>query len=236
MLGRNVAISSNYNILFGTSMACPHIAGVAAMLKSAHPDWSPAAVKSAIMTTANPLDNTGKPIIDNLLDSPASPLAMGSGHVDPNRAVDPGLVYDAAPQDYVDFMCALNFTADQIAAVTRTKANNCSRASLDLNYPSFVAACETADKSGVVKFKRVVTNVGDGPATYGVRVKTPVSSTVRVSPQRLVFKKKNEKLSYSVGIRCAPKNENSTSTFGELVWVEANGKRRVRSPIMVTPE
>ncbi|KAL0438758.1 UNVERIFIED_CONTAM: Subtilisin-like protease SBT3 [Sesamum latifolium] len=235
-IGSNIELSSDYNLESGTSMACPHISGVAALLKAAHPDWSPAAIRSAMMTTANPIDNTQKPIKDMGHDYDiATPLDMGAGQVDPNRALDPGLIYDAGPQDYVNLVCALNYTREQTQTIIRS-SYNCSSPSTDLNYPAFVALYDPTQRRTTLtqKFQRTVTNVGDGAATYKVKVKRPKESVITVSPEKLVFEKKNEKQRFSLTIRYKT-YEEYVINHGSITWEEENGKHRVRSPIVVTP-
>lgn len=92
----------------GTSVSCPYLSGVAALLKNLHPDWSPAAIESAIMTTANVLNFGGNPILD-YVSVLANLFATGSGHVNPLNANDPGLVYDIKPEDYIPYLCGLNY-------------------------------------------------------------------------------------------------------------------------------
>lgn len=234
-IGSNIFLSSDYNVESGTSMACPHVSGVAALLKGSHPDWSPAAIRSAIMTTANPVDNTQNPIRDNgNMFEFASPLAMGAGQIDPNRALDPGLIYDATPQDYVKLLCSTNFTKKQILAITRSHHYECSKTSYDLNYPSFIAFQANKNTTMVQKFKRTLTNMGEGVVTYNVKVTAPKGSVVKVSPQKLVFERKYDKQKYSVYMKYK-RNYKQKVSFGELVWIEENGSHTVRSPIAVSP-
>ncbi|KHN06359.1 Subtilisin-like protease [Glycine soja] len=191
-------------------MACPHVAGVAALLRGAHPEWSVAAIWSAIMTTSDMFDNT-MGLIKDIGDGhkQTSPLALRAGHVNPNRALDPGLVYDVGVQDYVNLLCALNFTQKNITTITRSSSYNCSRLSLDLNYPSFIALF-----------------TGNG-SSINSRVTLIGSFRERVIPSKLLFKQKKEKLSYELRIE-GPKIEG----FGYLSWTDV--KHVVRSPIVVT--
>ncbi|KAL6280211.1 hypothetical protein ACE6H2_017092 [Prunus campanulata] len=92
---RKSNLKSNFNVMSGTSMSCPHLSGIAALLKRSHADWSPAAIKSAIMTTAEVVNQKGQPSTDETLQ-PASVFAIGAGHPNPSKANDPGLV--APPQ------------------------------------------------------------------------------------------------------------------------------------------
>lgn len=153
-----------YNILSGTSMSCPHLSGVAALLKGPHPDWSPAAIKSAIMTTADSLNLRGQPILDQNFNL-ANRFATGSGHVNPTKANDPGLMYDIQPEDYIPYLCGLGYTDDQVGIISH-RVIKCSEYSTisegDLNYPSF-----TVPMTGTAKFTRTTTNVGEANSTYG---------------------------------------------------------------------
>ncbi|XP_060183157.1 subtilisin-like protease SBT5.4 [Lycium barbarum] len=102
-----------FNVMSGTSMSCPHVSGVVGLLKAIHPDWSPAAIRSALMSTANPIDNTGKPLLDATKEA-ATPFASGSGHIRPNLAADPGLIYDLGVNDYLNFLCASGYDSQVI--------------------------------------------------------------------------------------------------------------------------
>ncbi|XP_047309700.1 subtilisin-like protease SBT3 [Impatiens glandulifera] len=238
-VGTNINLSSDYVIVSGTSMACPHVAGIAALMRGAHPTWSPAAIQSALMTTANPLDNTNNPIQDNISNDLqyASPLAMGSGHIDPNRALDPGLVYDATARDYVNVLCYLNYTKEQIMTLTRTKRYNCTEPSPDANYPSFIVTYNDKSSSVVsMTFHRTLTNVGLGGASYEAKVVAPEGSKAVVHPTHLVFDKKYDKQSYSLKIEWKNENKRSNVSNGVLIWIEQNGNHTVRSPIVISPE
>ncbi|KAL3514474.1 hypothetical protein ACH5RR_027191 [Cinchona calisaya] len=230
-IGNNIHLSNSddFNLISGTSMACPHAAGIAALLKGAHPEWSPAAIRSAMITTANPFDNTGNPIQFVDIDAAASPLAIGGGQVDPNSALDPGLIYDATAQDYIELLCSINYTREQIFTITRS-SYNCSKTYSDLNHPSFMFLYPSGTNVSSQTFKRTVTNVGDGAATYKAKVIAPKGSVITVYPKTLVFRHKYDKQSYSLTIHYV-EDENNQVSIGSVIWVEDNGNHRVRSPI-----
>lgn len=228
---------SDFKLDSGTSMATPHVAGVVALLLSIHPDWSPAAVRSAMMTTAHIIDNTGKPITDMVDSIVASPLDFGGGHINPNSAMDPGLVYDTGSEEYIEFLCGLRYTSRQIRVITHKHGYKCEKASLDLNYPSFVVIMNgTSEVSG--SFKRVLTNVEDSPSKYRAVVNAPAGLKVAVTPPVLSFKGKGSKQEFYVRVDVSVKGKGGGTTgnflgnFGFLNWIEIGGKHVVRSPIV----
>ncbi|KAK7410080.1 hypothetical protein VNO78_00579 [Psophocarpus tetragonolobus] len=226
-----------FNIISGTSMSCPHVSGLAALLKGTHPEWSPAAIRSALMTTAYRTYKNGQTIKDIATGLPATPFDYGAGHVDPVAAFDPGLVYDTTVDDYLSFFCALNYTSYQMKLVARRNFSCTKRKKYrveDLNYPSFAVPFNTAygvkdgsKKPTSVHYTRTLTNV-DAPATYKVSVSQTPSVNIVVQPQTLSFKALNEKKNYTVTFTSSSKPSGTTS-FAYLEW--SDGKHKVTSPI-----
>ncbi|KAL6844701.1 hypothetical protein ACP4OV_025360 [Aristida adscensionis] len=222
-----------FNAESGTSMSCPHVAGVAGLLKALHPDWSPAAIKSAIMTTARVRDNTGR-AMSNSSFLRATPFGYGAGHVQPNRAADPGLVYDANATDYLAFLCALGYNSSVVATFVSGGGACPARRPRpeDLNYPS-VAVPHLSPSGGARTVTRRVRNVGAGAAAYDASVAEPRGVAVAVRPRRLEFAAAGEEREFTVTFRArAGLFVPGEYVFGRLVWSERAGRRRVRSPLV----
>ncbi|KAL5798166.1 hypothetical protein ACOSQ2_002986 [Xanthoceras sorbifolium] len=221
-----------FNSVSGTSMSCPHVSGIAGLLKTLHPDWSPAAIRSAITTTATTQDNDYEPIL-NASYSKATPFSYGAGHVQPNLAVDPGLVYDLTINDYLSFLCGLGYNQTQISVSSDEKTYKCPKSfSLaNFNYPSI-----TVPKlSGSITVMRTVKNVGS-PGTYRARVKKPMGISVSVQPKSLKFEKMGEEKTFFVTLKAKKARAAAAKdyVFGELVWSD-DKQHQVRSPIAVKP-
>ncbi|CAA0828568.1 Subtilisin-like protease SBT5.4 [Striga hermonthica] len=214
-----------FTVMSGTSMSCPHVSGVVGLLKTLHPDWSPAAIRSAIMTTARTRDNTGKPLSDSSHEK-AKPFAYGSGHIRPNRAQDPGLVYDLTVNDYLDFLCGLGYNETKLAHFT-TSHYDCPTdySVLDFNNPSI-----TVPKvNGSVTVARKVKNVGR-PGKYTASIRHPPGFRASVEPNVLEFEKIGEEKVFRVTIKATKEGVKRGYSFGELLW--SDGRHFVRSPIV----
>ena len=227
----------NFTVMSGTSMACPHVSGIAALIHSVHPKWTPAAIKSALMTTADITDHSGKPIMDG--DIPARVFAIGAGHVNPGKAIDPGLIYDIRPDEYITHLCTLGYTTTEIFSITHRNVS-CHEVLLmnrgfSLNYPSISVTFKHGMRIKMIQ--RRLTNVGSPHSIYSLKVTAPEGVKVRVKPHRLIFKHINQSLSYKVWFISRKSTGTETTRFaqGDLTWVHHNNSfYRVRSPISVT--
>ncbi|KAJ0915036.1 putative tripeptidyl-peptidase II [Helianthus annuus] len=222
-----------FNVVRGTSMACPHLAGIAALSKSVHPEWSPAAIKSAIMTTASQVGRNGHAIIDER-DLPADVFAIGLGHVNPPKAHDPGLVFDIQPDDYIPYLCGLGYTPKHIQLIVKKKVN-CSKTipEAQLNYPSFAVSLKRGDSK---TYTRTVTNVGVANSTYTIGdISVPPGVSINVEglygsqPQELSFTGLHQKLTFKVTFTRSHKDKGKDPYGqGHMTWM--SGKYTVRTP------
>eukprot|EP01018_Ginkgo_biloba_P022277 Gb_38600 [translate_table: standard] len=213
-----------FNIVSGTSMSCPHVAGTVALLKTIHPDWGPAAIKSALMTTAVVTNNEGSPMTD-ASGNPATPFSFGSGEVNPNKASDPGLLYDATIEDYLMFLCSSGFNATN-ALGTAFKCPESPPKTNELNYPSIAIA----NLNNTETITRTVTNVG-GKSEYTVSVDPPPGVSVDIYPTKMTFQSTGDKQKFTVKFTLQ-KPLNDEYVFGSYTWND--GTHHVRSPIVVS--
>ncbi|XP_044970553.1 CO(2)-response secreted protease-like [Hordeum vulgare subsp. vulgare] len=226
---------SQFNLVSGTSMACPHVAGAAATVKAWNPTWSPAAIRSAIMTTSTQLNNDKAPMTTDA-GTAATPFDYGAGQVNPTGALDPGLVYDLAADDYLNFLCNYGYGTSQIKLITSPPAafscaGNASKDLIsDLNYPSIAITGLAASASRTVT--REVTNVGaQEDATYTVTVSAPAGLEVKVVPSKLQFTGAVKKLAFQVTF--SGKNTAAKGALtGSITW--SDGKHTVHSPFAVS--
>ncbi|XP_020249023.1 subtilisin-like protease SBT1.5 [Asparagus officinalis] len=185
-------------------MATPHVSGIVALLKHNHRHWLPTVIKSAIMTTTYTKDQDGNPIKDEYDGKDAGAFTMGSGHVDPVEANDPG-----GP-----IVCS------QVQAIEPEQ----------LNYPSISVSLGAKSVSKTVN--RTVTNVGDANSVYTLKVDNPEGVDVDVSAISLTFTNEGGKQDFTVtlSIQGVPPKADKVSE-GQLVWDSV--KYFVGSPIVV---
>ena len=158
-----------FDVYSGTSMSSPHVAGLAALMKQLHPDWSPMAIKSALMTT-------GGDVLDGPNTNPLVIFRQGAGHVQPNKAMNPGLVFDSGYNDWLGFLCG-----------TQLPTSFCTSGGIPVLDPSNlnVASIAIGDLAGVQTVKRRVTNVGGNPATYLASYTGMTGFSVAIDPPSL---------------------------------------------------
>ncbi|KAF5406632.1 MAG: Subtilase family protein [Candidatus Udaeobacter sp.] len=209
----------DFNLLSGTSMSAPHVAGVAALLMHLHPTWSPMMIKSALMTS-------GYDVLDGPNTNPLVIFRQGAGHIRPNSAADPGLVYNSGFNDWLAFLCG---TTNGVDPATCTALENAgySLEPSDLN----VASIAIGDLAGIQTVTRKVTNVGGAAATYTPSTTGLTGITVDVQPTSLSLSPGQTGTFTVMFTRTtAPLN---AYVGGQLTWTD--GTHNVRIPMVIKP-
>ncbi|XP_047340238.1 subtilisin-like protease SBT4.3 [Impatiens glandulifera] len=207
------SLYSNYSFLSGTSMACPHVAGAVAYVKSKHPDWSASAIKSSLMTSARNMNGEY-----NL----NAELGHGSGHIDPVKAAYPGLVYETFIDDYFKMFCSLGSEGDKLKNILKGK-KKCPKRIIrtyakDLNYPAMTASIHE-NSFFTIQFSRIVTNVGHANSTYHAEISGGDNTVyVSVEPNVLSFVHLKQRKPFTVTVNGQWLNQDHISC--SLIWFD----------------
>ncbi len=214
-----------FQAISGTSMSSPHVAGVFALIKQAHPDWSQAMAKSALMTTSR------QDVTKEDATTAADPFDMGAGHIAPGERVhkgsafQPGLVYDAGLFEYAAFTCGADLGVFSPGTCEFLDAVGVPMDPSDLNIPSI----GIAEVAGSQTITRTVTSVAPGKRTFRASIDAPAGFEVTVSPSSFKLKR-GQSLTYEVTVTNASAPLNSWR-FGSLTWEEKTGNYSVYSPV-----
>ncbi|HWQ84334.1 MAG TPA: S8 family peptidase [Anaerolineales bacterium] len=209
----------DFNLYSGTSMSAPHVAGLAALLKDLHPEWSPMMIKSAMMTSAYD-------VLDGPNTNPLVIFRQGAGHIRPNGAADPGLVFNSGWNDWLAFLCG------STSAVAPSSCSALAGLGYSFDVSDFNgASIAIGDLAGMQTVTRQVTNVGAAPATYTASVAGMVGVGVTVEPASLTLAP-GETKSFTVSFTTLTATLNAY-TGGQLTWTD--GTHNVRLPLVVRP-
>ncbi|XP_068326927.1 subtilisin-like protease SBT2.5 isoform X2 [Pyrus communis] len=224
-------VGEGFAMISGTSMAAPHIAGIAALIKQKHPRWSPSAIKSALMTTSTTMDRAGRPLQAQQYSETqaikfvsATPFDYGSGHVDPRAALDPGLIFDAGYQDYLGFLCTTpGINSNEIKKYTNSPCNYTMVRPSNFNSPSITVAHLV--KSQTVT--RRVTNVAQ-EETYVITTRMSPAVAIEASPRAMTLRPgASRKFSVTLTVRSV----TGSYSFGEVMMKGSRG-HKVRIPVV----
>ncbi|KAL6556917.1 hypothetical protein OROHE_006793 [Orobanche hederae] len=227
----DTSAEQGFTMLTGTSMATPHIAGIVALLKAQHPDWSPAAIRSALTTTAWTRDPYDIPVFAEAHPYKlADPFDFGGGIANPNGAACPGLIYDMDTTDYINYLCAMGYSSSAISQQTGQPVMCPTKtvSILDVNLPSITVPYLRNSTT----LTRRVTNIGGSVNTiYRAVIDAPAGTFVFVFPPILFFSCDIKEISFKVTITSMHHQLNAGYSFGSLTWTD--GVHKVRSPISV---